>query len=616
MCGIAGIWNRDGREINRDVIDRMLSKVSYRGPNDSGIFNDQNIAFGHKRLSIIDLTSAGKQPMIADDGNYWLTFNGEIYNFQELKQKFLSGIKFKSHSDTEVLLHLLSLKGETIIPELRGMFAFAFYDKKKEKLLLARDPFGKKPLYYVQKNGFFAFASEAKSLFPLLFSTPEINKEALTQYFLYEYFPTPLTPYKDIFQLPMGSYLVVEREKISEKKYWTPVFNPKTELDESEKLKNLDRLFEESVRRRLIADVPVGLFLSGGLDSTTIGWYMKKLNPSSEFHSFSVSFEQNSFDESSYAGLAAKHLNLIPHTLNFSLDDFEKSIAELSSLVDSPLADASLVPTYAVSKLAKKYVTVTLDGDGGDELLGGYGTFEAAKLAERLNFLPKSAIQLANELASFLPTNHDYFSFDFKLKSFLKGLDYKLPERNQIWLGSFSNKEIASLLKNPDLKNIFQPVKACDNPSLNSLDRISLLTIKTYLTNDILVKLDRASMYNSLESRTPFLDIDLADFSFKLDPKEKINKLFLKKLMVGRIPDTIIKRKKQGFALPLGHWLKGPLKEWAVKILNRKKLEEDGVLNPETVEKLLRQHFSGQADNRKKIWTLLSYQIWFDNYFL
>jgi len=614
MCGIAGILNRDRRKVEAEDIRKMLSTISYRGPDDDGLLVSENVGLGHKRLSIIDLSSAGKQPMQTEDGNYWITFNGEIYNFGELKQKYCQNIKFKSHSDSEVLLQLLAIKGETILKELRGMFAFAFWDKRKRKLLLARDPFGKKPLFYCQKNNFFAFASEPKALLSLQKIQADINQEAITKYFLYEYIPAPLTPFKDIYQVNMGSYLMVDEYHTVEHKYWQPQFLPKENSDEKNKLKDLDRLLENSVRRRLIADVPVGIFLSGGLDSTTIGWYMRKINPSTEFHSFSVAFEQNTYDESNYANLAARHLNFTPHVFKFNLDEFWKSTAELSSLIDSPLADASLIPTYAISKLAKKYVTVTLDGDGGDELFGGYGTFTAAHLAEKIKYLPPYFTGIINELAALIPTNHNYFSFDFKLKSFLKGLNYELAERNQIWLGAFTDIEISHLLKNYQVNNLFDALKSLDDKSLSVLDRISLLTIDTYLTNDILVKLDRASMYNSLESRTPFLDLDLADFALRLETKTKYNKKFLKKLMSGRIPEVIINRKKQGFALPLAYWLKGPLKEWAGKILDIKKLKDDNILNPEIVEKLLNQHFSGKFDNRKKIWTLISFQIWFDNW--
>jgi asparagine synthase (glutamine-hydrolysing) len=620
MCGIAGIWHRSERHpVERDVLSRMAEVVRHRGPDDAGYYYDRGFGLAHRRLSILDLSAAGRQPMTTADGRFTISFNGEIYNYRELARQYCSDIKLRSSSDTEVLLYLLAQKWDKGLKELRGMFALALWDRAEQRLLLARDPFGKKPLYYAQRGDTFLFASEVKSLLATPWVERELDRAALAKYFLYEYVPSPATGYRGIQQLPMGHAVIVAPDSLSIQRWWTPRYHPTHSFrSEQEACSALDEKLARAVRRRMISDVPVGVLLSGGLDSTTITWYMRQATAGS-LHSFSASFDEASFDESRYAQLAAEALGTTHHRLQFGVPEFRESIAALIQLMDVPFGDASLLPTLAVCRLARSFITVALDGDGSDELLGGYGTFQAAEVADWLPPLPASVTALLRRAAGWLPTNYDNFSLDFKIKSFVEGLSYPRARRNQIWLGSFTERGVGELLQpewrlDPD--DLFDDVSALEEASerLGSFDSISWLKIHHYLQNDILVKLDRASMFVSLEARTPFLDVELAEFIMRLPSRLKREKYLLKRLMRGRIPAAIIDRPKRGFGVPVGHWLRGPLRAWAREVLHPDKLRSEGIFNPLVVERLFAEHTDGKADHRKKLWTLIAWQLWHDHW--
>ena len=620
MCGIVGIWNRGSENpVDGDVLSRMAGVLRHRGPDDAGHMIDGNFGMAHRRLAIIDLTVAGRQPMTTPDGRYTIVFNGEIYNYRELRARYCSDVKLKSTSDTEVLLHVLVKKGRQALAELRGMFALALWDAHQKCLFLARDPFGKKPLYYAERGGAFLFASEVKALLEHPLISREVDAGALAKYFLYEYVPAPSTGFKDVWQVPMGYCILVTSNSLNRQQWWKPTFRPKhVSRPERETLEVFDDKLATAIKRRMVADVPVGGLLSGGVDSTTIAWYMKQAT-AEKVHSFSVSFAEEQFDERRFAEQAAGAVGTEHHDLRFGLNEFWPALRAMVAMMDVPFGDASMLPTYAVSELARAHITVALDGDGSDELLGGYGTFQAAELSQKLPRLSKGIWQALYELARKLPTKYGYFSFDFKVKSFLKGMGYCLPERNQVWLGSFSDVELKNLLTNDwqaYAARVFDDVADLTPalPGLGTADVISLMTIYHYLHNDILTKLDRATMFVSLEARTPFLDLDLAEFVMKLPAKFKRNKYLLKKVMKGRIPDNIIDRDKQGFALPLGHWLRGPLYGWAREVLAVGKLQSVGILNPRYVERLFGEHREGRADHRKKLWTLLAWQMWYDRW--
>lgn len=618
MCGLAGVWERGGGVASADVVRGMGEAIRHRGPDAFGIFADGSFGVSHARLAIIDLSAAGQQPMTTDDGRYVLAFNGEIYNYRELARAYLPDVKLRSTSDTEVLLHLLSRGGEAVLPKLRGMFALAFWDKQEQVLILARDPFGKKPLYWAHVGEAIVFGSEVKALlqYPRLKAEPD--QVALTQYFLHEYVPAPATGFRGIAQVNMGSVVTITRREVQERVWWEPKYLPKTQDPFAEVEPQFDRLLSESVRRRLIADVPVGLLLSGGLDSTTIGWYMKHVG-FKKLSAFSIAFDEPSFDESHYARLSARALGVDHHLEMFNVDTFHEVIDEVVAGVDVPLADASLLPTYVLSRLARKHVTVVLDGDGSDELFGGYGTFTAARLADLLPRLPERVVEGLLRLAQILPTDLRNFSFDFKLKSFIEGLSYSRLRRNQVWLGSFTPKDLVQLLQpgwRTSVAQLFARVDEMEGVArgLGGFDTISLLKVQHYLQNDLLVKLDRATMLHALEARTPFLDVDLAEFVMRLPARYKRNKRLLKTVMRGRIPDEIIDRPKRGFGVPIGFWLKGPLYSWAEKVLAPPALAATGVLEAAYVQRLLREHKAGKFDHRKKLWTLLMFQLWYQRW--
>jgi asparagine synthase (glutamine-hydrolysing) len=611
MCGIVGAINWQGKRIDAAVMERMTGVIDHRGPDDHRVWVAEGVGLGHQRLSIIDLTDSAAQPMVSDDGRYRIVFNGEIYNYQELKDKYCKGVNFRSTSDTEVLLYLLIKYKTEIFPALRGMFAFALWDGKRRELLLARDSFGKKPLYIWHDKREFVFASEIKALLKYPSVKPLINKRDVVSYLIYEYVPEPATGFVGIRQLPMGCYAEVSKGRMKINRWWKPQFQPKKQMSEKEAMEEFDGLMQQAVKRRLVADVPVGLLLSGGIDSTAVGWYMKQASQE-ELHSFSVGFRENTFNEDGYAQQAASVLGTNHHHCEFGIDEF-KHYLSYAVKMDIPFGDSSLLPTWAVSDLAHQHVKGVLDGDGSDELLGGYGIFAAVEWADKLSGVPVGWWRVLESISHFLPTGYEYFTWDFKLKSFLRGMGMERAQRQQAWLGSYSLRELQAwltdeyvLLAEGEWRQIGARME--EAAKLDSFDGMSAQIINDYLQNDILVKLDRASMTFGLEARTPFLDTDLAEFIMRLPAEYKQDKKLLRKVMRGRIPDSIIDRPKQGFALPLGHWLRNELYDWTEKVLESASVDE--IFKAGVVKRILHEHRSGRVDHRKKIWTMLALALW------
>lgn len=621
MCGIVGILNKRPQSPDGAVLRRMRDIVSYRGPDAAGEYISGPIALGHRRLAVIDI-AGGAQPMSTPDGKFTIVYNGEIYNYQQLRAPLASKYQFRTNSDTEVLLYHLIEHGPQGIPLLNGMFAFALWDADAEKLLLARDRFGKKPLFYAQTKDVFVFASEIKSILqhPAIDST--LDPAALVRYFVYEYVPGPNTAFASIQKLPSGSWMKATRDTAKVGSWW----QLKTAVDDfslpiTDATDQFDRLLDAAVSARMVADVPVGVLLSGGIDSSTIAWYMRQ--HAEHVHSFSVSFPEESFNEAPYASLAARALGTTHHDIRFDLDAFEHTRVAAIERLDEPLADASLLPTLLVSQQAKQHVTVVLDGDGADELLYGYGTFCAYATSRWYEKIPATARAALEHAITRLPPRYTNFSFDFKLKSFIRGMPYSAGIRNQVWLGSFHNHELEYLLT-PELRtylhDLYQPTADLEQKfnTYTPLEQLSLTYLSHYLQEDILVKIDRATMYASLEARTPFLDPRLVSFVLKLPLHEKYRacqgKRILKRVMRGRLPPDIITRKKQGFGIPLGAWLRGPLKPLLHSTLSPERITATGIINPVAVTQLIEEHLSGIADHRKKLWTLLIFQWWWERW--
>ena len=619
MCGIAGFFGRGDEKI----LEQMADSIRYRGPDDKGYFYDGRVGLAQRRLAIIDLSPTGHQPMCNNDKTVWIVFNGEIYNFQEIKKDLLRGHKFHGSSDTEVIIHLYEKLGVEAFKKIQGMFALAIYDRREQKLILARDRFGKKPLYWSQLDSSFIFASEPKAILKHPGQKPELDLSSLQSYLYFEHIPTPKSIYKNINKLEPGTFLEFRNNKIKKEKFWDIGFGNSDKISFADAKTELDKRLDRSVRMRLVSDVPLGIFLSGGIDSSTIAYYAQK-NSTEKIKTFSIGFKEDSFDESGYARAVSKHLQTEHYEKIMSAGKALDLIPEITAKLDEPMADASILPTYLLSAFTREKVTVALGGDGGDELFAGYGTFQAHKFAEIYEKIPAWLHdKIIARLVNMLPTGHKYFSLDFKAKKFINGFSGPKKYRDQRWLGSFLPADIKPLLSGDANKSLAEekgPEKIIDNYLLNAPEdywsRLTYLYMRLYMMELVLVKVDRASMYNSLEVRAPFLDTDVVDLVASLPIGYKLKKYrvkhILKELMADRLPSDIINRRKKGFGIPLGKWFRGPLKPYLTELFNEKKITNQNILNHQVISGLLNEHFAGKVDNRKPIWTLLIFQTWYD----
>lgn len=617
MCGIAGYFGKG----NQEILLKMTKTLIHRGPDDEGFYLNAEIGLGHRRLSIIDLSPAGHQPMTNEDQTVWLIFNGEIYNFQDLKKLIENKHRFLSQTDTEVIIHLYEEIGEEVFKQLNGMFAIAIYDLRKHQLILGRDRLGKKPLYWGIFNKTLIFGSELKALLQHPLCQKELDISSLNKYLIYEYVPTPWSIFKNIYKLEPGHCLIYNGKNLTKKLFWDIKFNINNQLTKDDFIEKLDTEIERAVKVRLVSDVPLGIFLSGGIDSTTIAYYAQK-NSLQKIKTFSIGFEDKSFDESVYARLAAHFLGTEHYEQILTPEQSLELIPKLAELLDEPLADASIIPTYLLSKFTKERVTVALGGDGGDELFCGYDPFVAHQFARLYEKIPAFLRKKILKISQYLPVSFNNISLDFKIKKFIEGFDNNKIYQNQIWLGSFNKKERQSLFKEEvwsllNKENEFEEIdhylsKLNDR---NFYHQLIYLYLKTYLMDDILVKVDRASMFNSLEVRAPFLDYLLVDFINTIPINLKLKgiktKYIFKKLMETKIPPQIVYRKKKGFGIPVAKWLVKELKPLCLDLLSPDKIEKQGIFNSQYIERLLEDHFQHKKDNHKLIWTLLIFQQWY-----
>ena len=637
MCGIAGIAYPDGRTVSQQTLVEMTASMAHRGPDHQGVkvispmadgdrSRAVNVGLGHRRLSIIDLSAAGAQPMANEDGRIWVTFNGEIYNYRELKKSLLArGHRFQSDTDTEVLLHGYEEYGESLFKRLNGMFAFGIWDSRQQLLYLVRDRYGQKPLYFWKHASGVVFASELKAFLQHPDFSREIDLQNLSRYLLYEYLPSPHTIYKGVNKLMAGHYLRWSTKDVSIKPYWQIQFlnglKP-SRIDEPEAEGLLIKHLRSSVQRRLMSDVPLGVFLSGGIDSSGILALMSELVPADRIKTFSIGFEESSFDESSYARLVADHFGTDHYENVLTAKKVIDIIPEVWDRIDEPFADASIIPTYLLSKFTRQHVTVALGGDGGDELFAGYDPFLAHRLAGYYDKIPKFFHHhLIRPLINRLPASDRNMSLEFRLKHFIKGFCLSPARRNQTWLSAFSADQQKEIFK-PEIGHIlngFDPGRdteeACAGMRFRDLtDQIIFLYSRFYLAEDILTKVDRASMATSLEVRSPFLDVTLAEFVNQLPSNMKLKgltrKYLLKKSLRSRLPANVITRSKKGFGVPLAKWFRKELKPILLEAFDPRILKEQGLFRPEAVHRLLQEHFDGRKDNRKQIWTLLNFQMW------
>lgn len=619
MCGIAGFVGAG----DEAVLRKMTDCLKERGPDDQGFFVQDGIGLGHRRLSIIDI-SGGQQPIYNEDKTIVVVFNGEIYNFQKLRAELASqGHRFYTKTDTEALVHLYEESGEEFLKKLNGMFALALWDTKRRKLILARDRLGEKPLHYIVLGQTIIFGSEIKAILEHPLIKREIDFFALAKYLLYEFVPAPQTIFKNIYKLEPGEYAVYENNSLRKSKYWEVSFSPLPigKLSEREIIETLEAEMERAVKERLVADVPLGVWLSGGIDSTTIAYFAQK-NSSRPIKTFSIGFGEPSFDETKYAREAASFLGTEHYERIIEAQDCLELIPQITDFLDEPLADGSIVPTFLLAKFTRENVKVTLGGDGGDELFMGYPTFQAHSLAKTYEKLP---LFLRNKiiapLANRLPASLSNISFDFKLKRFISGFEYPPEIRNQIWLGSFRPDELKNIFTTDiyqgfSSRDIFEDItKHADGLAGEPLEnRLIYLYLKHYLQDDILVKTDRASMAVGLETRAPFLDHQFVELVNSLPADLKLKgwttKYIFKKMMAGKLPPNIVYRPKKGFGMPIGRWLREDLRELAKQLFAPDKIAKEGIFNPVFITQLLNEHLSGKKDNRKPLWTLMVFEMW------
>lgn len=623
MCGICGIiYDDPSKDVDRFVLARMNRTMVHRGPDDEGYFMGRGSALAMRRLSIIDV-AGGHQPMSSEDGMVHAVVNGELYNFKELRADLKAkGHVFQTRSDAEVLPHLYQEHGADLPMKLNGMFGLAVWDEGSRTLLLARDRMGQKPLYWTYVGGTLVFASELKAILEHPEVIRRIDHASAAKYLAYEYVPAPHTIFEGINKLEPGHLLRYRDGKISVRRYWdVPLGDERIGLSEAEAINEFMRLFDRSVKRRLISDVPLGVFLSGGIDSSSIVAMMSRHARPKDIKTFSISFQEKSFDESGFARQVADHFGTDHREQVVRPRELMSLMPSVIELLDEPFADASIIPTYALSRFTRQHVTVALGGDGGDELFAGYPTFQAERASAWYRGLPRALKRYIIEPACLrLPVSDENVSFDFKVKQFLKGADVRGITRHMMWMGSFSQAELDDLLASPPPADVFEDARrhAANARAASNGNAILYAYKKLYLAEDILQKVDRASMGISLEARAPFLDHKIVEFVARLPYRMKLSgfrmKYLLKKGMEGLLPKGIAARAKKGFGIPVAKWIKGPLKDMTCDLLSEERLRRDGIFKPQVVKGLLDDHFAGRVDNRKKLWTLIMFQKWHDRW--
>ena len=628
MCGICGIVSINSqRSVDRDVLRHMTQVMYHRGPDEQGLYCDGQIGLGSRRLSIIDL-AGGRQPIANEDGTMCIVFNGEIYNYRELRHYLeRCGHRFCTHTDTEVILHLYEEFGLDCVQHLNGIFAFAVWDSGRREIVLARDRMGIKPLYYTEINNQLIFGSELK----VLLAHPEVPREidliSLNEYLSFEYVPSPRTILRNVYRLEPGTILRYNAHGLHHHQYGglslahSELYPPVYWRDYATKLYEQ---FRRTVQQELVSDVPVGVLLSGGIDSSVVAALMADLYPG-RVKSFAIGFEEDSFDESPYARLVANHLGTDHHELVLTSHMAAEMVPTITDFLDEPFGDSSLIPTLLLSRFAREHVKVVLGGDGGDELFAGYPTLVAHRLIQYYERAVPWGIRahIAPRLLQRMPVSFNNISRDFKLRRFLSGRGVPLQERHHRWLGSFVDEEKELLLQEwlkPVLRDTYTQAylhaQECDaNLPLN---QVLYSDMKLYLEGDILFKVDRASMAASLEVRVPFLNRDMVQFATALPLELKLHRLtgkfLLRKSFRHVLPDEILKRPKKGFNMPVAHWLTSELRDLTLDMLSEERIRRQGFFQYAYIKRLLDEHFSQQRDNRKLLWTLLIFQLWYARY--
>ena len=628
MCGITGKIYFDGSTVSEQIILAMNEKILHRGPDDGGVYisPDEKVGLGHRRLSIIDLSPLGHQPM-SYLNRYWIVFNGEIYNFQEKREMLQKeGYAFKSKTDTEVIMALYDKFGKKCLEHLRGMFAFAIYDEQEKTIFCARDRVGKKPFKYYLDNNVFIFASELKAILTEKEYKKEPDYVAIHHYLTLQYVPAPLTGFKGIKKLEPACYLFIDlkTKKIEKERYWKLDYSKKLDLSEDEWKKRIMEKLEECVKLRMTSDVPLGAFLSGGIDSSAIVGLMSKISKE-PIKTFSIGFEEEKYNELKYARIIAKKFKT-EHTEFIVKPNAMEVLPYLVRQYEEPYADSSALPTYYVSKMTRDFVTVALNGDGGDENFAGYGRYSVQKFGLWYNKLILLHKYIVLPISKFLAKNIKNTFFD-RAYLFAKTLSEKYNYRYLNYIRYFSNEMkdemyTKSFKQKIEEDNSYDIVakKFHEAGTKDKMDQCLYADFSTYLPDDLMVKVDIDSMAVALEGRSPFLDYEMLELTAKIPFNLKIKRLnnkkyILKEALRGLIPDDVMFRPKMGFGVPIDVWFRGELKEYAYNTLLSEKAISRDIFKKESIKKLLDKHANSKVSYAYQIWALITLELWFQEYF-
>jgi asparagine synthase (glutamine-hydrolysing) len=629
MCGIAGIVDMAGRPVAPLLLRRLCDALRHRGPDDEGYYLDGHVALGQRRLAILDLVS-GRQPMSNEDGTVWIVFNGEIYNFRELRQQLEGlGHRFATRSDTEVIVHAYEQYGLDAVGRLRGMFAFALWDGRARTLVLARDRVGKKPLFFAEVDHQLVFASELQALVQHPGVMRELDWTALDDYLTYGYIPAPKTIFRGVYKLAPAHYLTLKlgdsgagTRKLGVERYWRLAYRPKLRVGEEEAAEGLLEVLVEAVQLRLIADVPLGALLSGGIDSSVIVALMSHLSDR-PVKTFSIGFDEEEFNELAYARLVAEryateHQEFVvrPSALDI--------LPTLVQHYGEPYADSSAVPTYYLARLTRDHVKVALNGDGGDECFAGYERYLGGVMADRYQRVPAAARRFAIEpLSRLLPAATRHRGRLGQATRFLRVANLPPPQRYLRWIGCFPTEQKATLYT-PEFREqlidydapawLLRMWEQVGHDDLDPVDTMLAVDIESYLPYDLLVKMDIATMANSLEARSPFLDHKVMEFCARLPSGYKLRgmrlKYLLKKVGARLLPAKTSHRRKMGFGVPVGYWMRGELRSWVEDVLLSPRALKRGYFQPEALRQVVWAHLDGRRDHSRELWSLLWLEMW------
>jgi len=606
----------------------MGATLRHRGPDAGGRQWSGPCGLTHQRLSIIDLSPAGRQPMANEDETVWIAYNGEVYNFCDLRARFAldRGHRFRSRTDTEVIVHLYEELGIDCLRELNGMYAFALWDGRSQTLHLARDPFGIKPLFYLRTVEGLWFASEIKALLAVPGYEPQPDLEALHHYLSLNYVPGSLTAFEGIRELRPGHRLELRSGELEPTvtRFFDLDYSIDSVMTEAEAIRRSRELLEEAVRRQLVADVPVGVMLSGGMDSSALASLMADVRGRTDFHTFSIGFQDPSFDESAYARMVASALGTEHHEVLVTPDAVRQLLPVYLAYIDEPYADGSAIPTFLLSATAKDFVTVLLSGEGGDEIFAGYDTYTAAKVRRWYRRAPAWLRRAARTCAECLPVSHRKLSLDFKAKRFVRGAELDVPRSHFSWRVVMSDDTKAMMLTDaaragayPASDRLFEATyDHC--AAEDELNRLLYVDYSFHLPDDLMIKNDRMTMAHSLEARVPFTDLDLVQFLSTVPVEYKLKGLrkkhLLRSAMKGRLPEAVLRKKKVGLEMPYSRWMRRELREFAGDVLLSPTVKAIGLFDPSEIQRLWSEHQAMTVDHGRPLWGLLNYLLWYDLY--